>query len=225
MERVVDLNETRVCELLDLPTEEAQHAWRHGIQHLDRPLLRIWDCKSGSQPQFAQGNRMEARSPRQALITKDARRNSLAIHANHKNWTATPYISFKTSPMLIENYAGVRSTRHRGSQNLIVVNPAVRVRKGLPILDMGAEMRHYGVKNPYRKGNAYFVDHYLCPWEVTAEEVVGCWSWMELIANANWYEEVVMPAYREHAERHLPNMKIEDLSSMFCGLAGKSSRK
>ncbi|KAH8797576.1 hypothetical protein F5882DRAFT_287173, partial [Hyaloscypha sp. PMI_1271] len=49
----------------------------------------------------------------------------------------------------------------RGPQTLTIINPNTRIVDGLPILNVRTEMDHYGVKDPYRKSNQYYIDHYL----------------------------------------------------------------
>ncbi|KAI1562989.1 hypothetical protein PtrEW7m1_010748 [Pyrenophora tritici-repentis] len=152
--------------------EEQRHPWSvNKSQELDCPLLRIWDIMSGSQPD--EDNRMLSRLPNQPLNTEQARKDSLAIHLDHKNWTPTPYTSFTKSASAIGELAKLRMSRKRGVQTLTVIDPAVRLRSGLPILDVAAEMEYYCIPDPYKKGSKYYIDHYVCLWEVTAEEIVG----------------------------------------------------
>ncbi|KAF7137135.1 hypothetical protein CNMCM5793_007199 [Aspergillus hiratsukae] len=182
--------------------EENRHAW--GISRsmvFERPLLRTWDYFSGSRPEGT--NRMLSRAPRQCLNTSGVRRKSLTTHADHKNWTATPFISFTTSKIALQELACLR--RKRGTQTITAINPNVRIAKGLPILDMMTEMNYYDILDPYGRSNAYYRDHYLCLWEVTSDEVIGHWEWSELVKNDHWYEEIVLPAFREHDETLFSN--------------------
>lgn len=160
-----------------------------------KPLLRVWDTFSGSIPDAR--NRMLARLPRGELATKDARRASLTIHADQKNRKKTPYISFTSSPPAAVElvHDRMRYTR-RGDQNLVVIDPEYRLKRGLPIIDMGKEMQWYGVENPYTRN--FFSDHYLCLWEVTPPEVVGIWSWDDLRRENGWYRNIIMPAFEKH---------------------------
>jgi hypothetical protein len=87
-------------------------------------------------------------------------------------------------------------------------------------------MAHYGIEDPYDKSNLYYDDHYVCVWEVTREEVVGQWEWEDLAVNANWYEDIVMPAYRQHRRRveaRPMENNVFDMSSIMRGLNGKLS--
>ncbi|KAF2622921.1 hypothetical protein BU25DRAFT_305163, partial [Macroventuria anomochaeta] len=174
--------------------EEEMHPWAvNKSQQLDRPLLRIWDSWSGSQPD--KDSRMLSRAPDMPLDTKEARRESLAAHLDHRNWAKpTPYISFTTSADAVARLADMRIQR-RGPQTLTVVDPSSRLRNGLPVLDVTAEMDYHCILDPYGKGNEYYMDHYVCLWEVTAEEVVDRWDWAELTSEENWYEDVIMPAF------------------------------
>lgn len=152
------------------------------------PLLRIWDEFSGSQP--IPGNGMHARDHEMRLDNAAVRKQTLAMHVDHSVWIAGPYISFTTSPKDIESMASFRKAK-RGHQYLTVIDPNRRIGSGLPILDVEAEMKHYGILDPYGKGDRYYRDHYACLWQVPEAEIVGRWEWSELEGNANWYEEVI----------------------------------
>lgn len=208
--------------------EEQLHPWSvNKSQELHCPLLRIWDSKSGSQ--LRKDNRMLSRAPYQCLTTEEARKTSLATHLDHQIWTRTPYIFFTKSPSAIKELATRRSMkRNRGYQTLTVINPAARLRNGLPILDVAAETKHYGISDPYNKGSEYYVDHYVCLWEVTKEEIVGHYKWKDLVQNKNWYEEVVMPAFRACGGGEKPNSDLTpksafDMSTIRESLPSKSS--
>jgi hypothetical protein len=211
-----------------IPQEETCHAWRpNHLQTFDAPLLRVWDCNSGSQPNENDGNRMLSRAPRQRLDSAQSRKTSLTKHLNHRNWEQpTPYISFTISPTALADLANSRSRKiWRKHQTLIVIDPNVRIAKGLPVLDVIAEMAHYGIEDPYRRSNQYYVNHYVCLWEVTAEEVVGQWQWDVLVENERWYEDIIMPAYRQHRrqfEFKPAENAVFDMSSMMKELDSKS---
>jgi hypothetical protein len=186
-----------LCQPVNPFTEDLQHSWSvDGLPPFDAPFLRIWDNNSGSQPDNE--GRMRSRAPRQRLDTRESRKNSLAIHINHKIWEPTPYISFTTSPAAIQEMAPGRAIR-RGPQTLTVVNPNTRIANRLPILNVLAEMNHYGVKDPYRNSNRYYIDHYVCLWEVSSQEIIGHWKWNDLAQNEDWYNDIILPAFRENA--------------------------
>ncbi|KAI9774396.1 MAG: hypothetical protein M1840_004290 [Geoglossum simile] len=145
-------------------------------------------------------NCMISRAPRQRLDTLESRKISLTTHVNHKDWTRTPYISFTSSAAAVQELAGRRS-RRRGAQTLTALDPNFRIADGLPILDIAAEMDHYGIPDPYGRSNRYYRDHYLCLWEVTEREIIGHWQWDDLVANKQWYYEIVLPAFREHGRK------------------------
>lgn len=201
-------------------SEENQHPWRaHNFKTFNRPLLRLWDHWSGSQPD--DDGCMKSRAERQRLDTHKSREESLTIHINHKTWIPTPYISFSISPSKIKDLFRLRAKRQwRGPHNLIVVNPNTRVRNGLPVLHVADEMKHYGIQDP--SGNSklseYHTDHYICLWEVTKTEVVGCWQWDELVGHENWYEEIIMPAFRQSGQ---PKNFEDSLSTLFSRLSCK----
>ncbi|OKL56957.1 hypothetical protein UA08_07816 [Talaromyces atroroseus] len=165
---------------------------------------------------------MQARAPRQRLHTGAIRSEVLTWHAKHRNWeNVTPFISFASSLARLTEF--MNSRNWKGDSTLTVVNPNVRIARELPMINMGREMRHYGVPDPYGRGYAYYDAQYLLLWEVTPEEIVGHWDWDELSQNPNWYEEEVVPAFRAHDQRFLEGTSIQDafdLSAMQGALPG-----
>ncbi|CAI7580335.1 unnamed protein product [Penicillium glandicola] len=156
------------------------------------PLLRVWDKHSGSHPD--QSDRMLARLPRQQLGSRESRIESLATHADYQVWEPTPFISFTAT--------------------LTVINPNVRIANGLPMLEMESELRYYEVQDPYARAYSYYKDEYLCLWEVTPVEVVAHWNWDDLIENVHWYEDEILPAFKEHNDRFLSRSQIETTFDM-----------
>ncbi|KAL4796945.1 hypothetical protein BDV19DRAFT_67687 [Aspergillus venezuelensis] len=155
---------------------------------------------SGSKPRVnAQGRiYIQADSPREPLDTIEKRERSLTIYADHGDWSApTPFTSFARYPSRIENLASKRDESKRGRKRLIAIDPNVRIAKGLPFLHMETEMLRYGVGDPYGRGYESYGDEYITLWEVTADEVVGCWDWED----DDWYKDVVLPAFRKHDGR------------------------
>ncbi|EUC39635.1 hypothetical protein COCMIDRAFT_111002 [Bipolaris oryzae ATCC 44560] len=201
-DNLATLTRQRVLKLLGanivnpfMRSEEECHPWQVSeTQKLDFPLLRIWDVYSGSNPN--KDGRMLSRSLRLPLTTEQARKTSLAIHLNHRIWRPTPYISFTKSASAIENLAKLRSMK-RGNQTLTVIDPATRLKNGLPILDIAAEMKHYDIPDPYNKGMEYYTDHYVCLWEVTTEEIVGHYEWEVLANNEDWFDDIIAPEFRK----------------------------
>lgn len=199
--------------------EEELHPWKlNRFSPFKVPFLRVWDYFSGSQPDDT--NRMISRAPRRRLDTFESRKNSLTVHVDHKIWRPTPYISFTTSKEAAQLLAESRSERRRCQQTLTVVNPNVRIKKGLPILDISAEMDYYEVQDPYGMSNQYYKDHFLCIWEVLEDEIVGHWKWKDLDENPQWYEEIIMPAFKAHEER----MKMKSLDDEILGLSSAMSK-
>lgn len=58
-------------------------------------------------------------------------------------------------------------------------------------------MQNYGIPDPYGRGNQYYINHHVCLWQVTEAEIVGHWPWTALEHDSNWYENIIMPAFRE----------------------------
>ncbi|KIW12277.1 hypothetical protein PV08_09554 [Exophiala spinifera] len=187
--------------------EEDRHPWRGRRQPFDRPLLRLWDGQSGSQPD--PNGRMRSREGRGRLDSFRSRKDSLTIHINHRNWTPTPYISFTDSSSEIESLARLRTRRGRGPFTLTVIDPDKRVRNGLPVLNVRDEMEEYNVPDPY--ASVEYNDHYICLWEVTADEFVGNWNYNDLIIHKNWLQEIIIPAFW----RARQVMRVGGLSNLF----------
>lgn len=186
-------------EAVHQSAEEHLHPWRAmDSQTRTKPLLRIWDQFSGSQP--TEDGCMVSRAPEMRLSNATSRRDSLAKHLNHKVWIPGPYISFTTSSTAVEDLAQMRIPK-RGPQTLTVVDPNSRIANGLPILHATAEMDHYNITDPYGQSNEYYVNHYVCLWEVTEAEIVGHWDWNHLASNENWYEDVILPAFQRFATK------------------------
>jgi len=161
---------------------------------------------------------MLARASRMDLSTRQARKTTLEIHADHKKWEPTPYISFTDSPAGIKTLAQRRrADGRRGDQTLVVIDPRRRFRLGLPILRAEDEMRYYHAEDPYSRRYQYYTDHYLCLWEVNPEEVVDTWDWNNLTANQNWYEDTILPALQSFRQSKEQIASTEDL------VAGMSS--
>jgi hypothetical protein len=157
--------------LPEMSTEELLYPWQHNKSpSLGLPLLRIWDEHSGSKPD--KQNRMNSRASNKRLNSIELRRSSLSTHINHRNWTPTPFISFTSSPLAVDELAELRIL-NRGAQTLTAIDPNIRLSNGLPILDLATEMEHYNVPNPYGKRSQYCVDHYICLWQVTENEIIG----------------------------------------------------
>ena len=176
--------------------EEDQHPWAvNQSKKLDFPLMRVWDCCSGSV--LDDDSRMLSRAPDESLFTNDARKASLTHHLNHRNWDVpTPYISFTSSPDALSKLACQRDRkRNRGEQYVTIIDPGSRIKNNLPVLDVAAEMKQYSIRDPYNRGGEYYDNHYVCLWEVTPEELVGQWTWEELAVMDDWYESVVIPAF------------------------------
>jgi hypothetical protein len=208
-------------------TEEQLHPWCADslTSTFEMPFLRTWDHYSGSQPvgkdlkQF-----MTSRAPRERLDTIESRRSSLTKHLNHTTRTPTPYISFTTSATAVQELANMREFKDRGVQTLAVVDPNTRLRHGLPILDVATEMDHYDIQDPYRRSKRYYIYHYVCLWQVTDREIIGQWKWKDLIVNENWYQDIIMPAFRDFTRKSTTRSLESGQSDLLAGM-NKLSRR
>ncbi|KAI0465877.1 hypothetical protein F4859DRAFT_344322 [Xylaria cf. heliscus] len=196
-DRQIVLNRLRHSSQDPCLQEEEAHPWRVRLyQPFHVPLLRLWDCRSGSKPE--KDTSMRSRAPEMRLDDRESRQASLSIHINYHDWRATPYISFTTSEDIIQYR--VASWKNRGPHTLTAIDPNWRLRNGLPILNFKAEIDHYGIPNPYGFLNDYFDDEYLCLWEVTPAEIVDSWDWSDLTKDKNWYQNTVLPAFKRFTE-------------------------
>ncbi|KAI0449148.1 hypothetical protein F5B21DRAFT_495283 [Xylaria acuta] len=213
--------------------EEEEHPWRAGYcRRFHAPLLRIWDQVSGSHPD--EDGCMSSRAPEMRLDDRESRRTSLSGHLNYSDWTPTPYISFTTCETRIESLAAKRINRRRGAQMITVIDPDTRLRNGLPILDVEAEMDHYKIQDPYG-GSDYYNNEYVCLWQVTSAEIVGHWEWDYLVDDENWYQNIILPAFNEFTEKaatgntkgllaesgtgQTAKDRVDDLQSIFTNLS------
>ncbi|KAI0120609.1 hypothetical protein BJ170DRAFT_589088 [Xylariales sp. AK1849] len=187
-----------------------------------KPLLRIWDQWSGRQP--TPGIGMLSRDPDMQLDTAEVRKTTLARHLDHREWIPGPYISFTMSPEAIEALALMKAKR--GLQTLTVIDPNTRVKNGLPVLDVAAEMDHYDIPDRYGKSKEHYIDHYVCLWQVTEAEIIAHQNWSDLANNPNWYQEIIMPLFEHSNDRIAPgitaNRDIDDLSIVFNKLSVNS---
>ncbi|KAI1480703.1 hypothetical protein F4774DRAFT_376920 [Daldinia eschscholtzii] len=189
-------------------TEEISHPWR--VQGPEGPLLRFWDEKVGSE--LIDGS-MKARAPRQRLHDRESRVKFLTTHLDYRDWTPTPFISFTTRQDEIENLAGRRI--YTTEKTVIVIDPHTRLKKGLPIIDVEAETKHYRIEDHYPGSKDYARGHYMCLWEVTKDEIVGSWKWDDLKDNKNWLEDIIMPEYK----KFLGKTALTTLEASFQGLS------
>ncbi|KAF5239385.1 hypothetical protein FAUST_4950 [Fusarium austroamericanum] len=177
----------------------------------DRPLLRTYDRMSGSLPD--ESGDMYARAPDMPLRTSQARQSTLDTHIRNDEWSAIPYISFTPSPEALENFANFRRTQpYRKNQTIVVIDPMVRLEAHRLVINYGEEKRYYNIKVPYNLSQKELDSHYICLWEVRADEVVGHWSWDELSSKPNWYDDVVLPALKSFREKRQQYQVSEDLS-------------
>ncbi|KAK6710512.1 hypothetical protein SNK03_004939 [Fusarium graminearum] len=88
----------------------------------------------------------------------------------------------------------------------------VRLEAHRPVIKYGEEKRYYNIKVPYNLSQKELDSHYICLWEVRADEVVGHWSWDELSSKPNWYDDAVLPALKSFREKRQQYQVSEDLS-------------
>ncbi|KAG8359709.1 hypothetical protein FVEN_g2522 [Fusarium venenatum] len=156
------------------------------------------------------------------LSTSQARRSTLQTHIRNNIWEPTPYISFTSSPEALESSANFRRTRpYRENQTVVVIDPVVRLEAKRPVINYGDEIRYYSIDVPYNLYKKELDNHYICLWEVKAEEVVGRWSWDDLSLNPNWYEDIVLPAmrnFREKRQKYQVEEEVYGLSNALSAL-------
>ncbi|KAJ5108846.1 hypothetical protein N7456_005521 [Penicillium angulare] len=123
-------------------------------------------------------------------------KKELKRHGRYKNRKPTPFISFDTSPKAIEALANKQNNPRR-KQWLTVINPAIRMKKGLPILNVDTA-RNYFTSQNCRSSSKSRKSNFICLWEVTCEEIVETWSWDDLCEDEDWYNNIVLPNFRVH---------------------------
>ena len=185
----------------------------------DQPLMRIRDCYTDDyhtdyRPVEADLkseqnlNNIKARDSRARLDTKRSRAIALRIHSNYRYRKPTPFLSFTDRPSRIEYLANMRFERSneygytRGSQILTIINPKIRLEKGLPLLNTKEELQRYNVGDFYNKDYDYNKDEYLCLWGITEDEIVSHYNWEELRKDPRWYQNTVMPGFKAHRVRY-----------------------
>ncbi|TGJ79524.1 hypothetical protein E0Z10_g9240 [Xylaria hypoxylon] len=193
------LDRQTVLDRLLPPSEEEAHPWKaRPSTTFCEPLLRVWDSRTASHPE--DDGCMMSRAPEMRLDDRESRRTSLSNHLDYREWTPTPYISFTTSKTRVEDLVGRRRYAKRGAQMITVIHPNTRLRNGLPILDVKAEMDYYRIADPYRLNGKYYYDEYLCLWQVTAAEIVGHWEWSSLEKDGDWYQNTILPEFERFIE-------------------------
>jgi hypothetical protein len=199
--RVLELLSTDPLDPTGPSFEETEHAWANSPEPIYTiPFLKVWDENSGSRPDDS--NRLQARLSQQALGSRQSREEALTTHAEKWEWDPTPFISFNSSVAGLRQFQLLARSWSPFPAWLTVINPNVRIARGLPMIKMDEEMRYYQV-DPDWGDYSLYRDEYLCLWEVTPEEVVGHWEWNELINDANWYEDLILPAFNAHNEGFL----------------------
>ena len=182
----------------------------------DRPLMRIRDCHTDYRPDEADLkseenlNNINARNSGARLDTKELRNTALKNHTDYQNRIHTPFLSFTDCPSRIRYLANMRFERPnkygytRGSQILTLINPKIRLEKGLPILNAKEELQRYNVGDFYNKDYDYNKDEYLCLWGITEDEIVSHYNWEELRKDPKWYQNTVMRDFKAHRVRYPP---------------------
>jgi hypothetical protein len=167
-------------------------AEKRALSLWNKPLLRVWDTSSGSQP-LSSSTRLLARDPKRSLDTWDSREKTLLNHIDAAKREPTPYITFTVNPEIASELARLRAVK-RGDQHVTLINPRTRLRLGLPIVELSMEAKNYEFDQRYPE--SYLKDMWLCLWEVTSAEIVSTWAWTELKNDPKWYEKIVGPALR-----------------------------
>ncbi|KAL2287022.1 hypothetical protein FJTKL_06047 [Diaporthe vaccinii] len=63
-------------------------------------------------------------------------------------------------------------------------------------------MDNYDISDPYGRRTEYYFDEHVCLWQVTEAEIVGHFRWDDLEQNDNWYQEIIIPAFRGFRGQH-----------------------
>ncbi|KAI1659178.1 hypothetical protein F4813DRAFT_387887 [Daldinia decipiens] len=101
---------------------------------------------------------------------------------------------------------------HARNRRVTAIDPNIRIKNGLPVIDVEAEIKHYRIKPLYAKSEGYAKGHCMFLWQVTKDEIVGSRKWTDLEeGDKNWYNNIIMPAYR----KFVVNTTITPLEASF----------
>lgn len=189
------------------PHEEDKRPWSGQAPVVDKPLLRLWDESSRNKPD--KDNCLVSSRPQGYLHSYKARQKALvnlitASDSIYGSYTdGTPFIAFQANDSEVSITA--RSRRRGRCEDdlyLTVINPNIRAANGLPTLNLLEEMKYYRASRKSWDGppdpSISYGGHFICPWQVTAAEVIGTWMWDNLCQDENWYKNIVNPAFLEH---------------------------
>jgi hypothetical protein len=204
--------------------------WNEKLEPIG-PLVRAWDHKSKAKITDKRVGLLSGRSTWKAkglLSTISGRKESIAAHGNRRNRTLTPYISTTTSCNEIFRYRIPHFNRRQEVDRLIpntmitLINPYIRLQRGLPVLKMKDEMRHYGVINEYSE--KYYEDEYLLPFNSGPKEIVCTWTAADIYkqmknnkwSETDWWEKELMVKFREHEQARKEGKVGEHTSGCKC---------
>jgi hypothetical protein len=114
----------------------------------------------------------------------------------------SPFIPVSTSPSWIAYQAArekqlILETKPAKPprQYLILTDPRVRLREGLPIINFDEEATYFDLARELW-GYTRHESTWLCLYQVTRAEIVWIWRWDDLKDDVHWYENTVKPALR-----------------------------
>jgi hypothetical protein len=118
------------------------------------------------------------------LACFDFRAQSLYLHLRG-SMTKSPYLQVCTNPEYVAWDITRYLTSDIRSPCLVVIDPRPRLRAGLPIIHYDSELGRYSTCVPadlsqVRERADISPDHWLCLREITAEEIVEEWNWVDL---------------------------------------------
>lgn len=188
----------------------------------DGLLMRVTDEASKGKVENDQGGLSWGADSK--FHTFEGRQYELTQHVNFRsNWKG-PLISTSGCPLeffgqkpepwfpkVIDHYiARDRNKASRCTIKLHFINAPARLAAQWPILNFKAELDHYKVK-PSHGDFSYFQNEYILPFRIPVEQLVGTWLLSDVeeymdehgCDRMKWYEDVVLPAYKEHEAARL----------------------
>jgi len=198
--------------------EEAEHPWLPAAEldpNIPDILMRAWDEISQCQ---IRDYRVGCLSGSSACMLDTFAKRKLALtrHSDWGNRFKTPFISSSSS---LHEIAKERVPHFQQRQfkkgikdntKLTLFNTRARRALGKPVLRLKDELLYHNVRTKYGDprftAGSFFENEYLLPFSAGPDEIIGTWAWHQVEAwiknnHSNfqgWYEQVGLPAFKEH---------------------------
>jgi hypothetical protein len=114
-------------------------------------------------------------APNLALLS---RKFCLGSHGNQSSKSTSPFISLRSNPKVIaEDHARRAKEKQKVKRFncfdwVTLFNPVARLDRGLPILSIKGEHKHYKVTTLYHGNNPWYDWEYLCPFSINTDRII-----------------------------------------------------